>query len=63
MEVRGIKMAGNYKVLVVDDEVAILNALDRVFFDYDIEVIGVSDPKEAMSHIRSKKMDMIIEHA
>ena len=46
-----------YKVLWFDDEHETLEAIDEVFLDNDIELIGVSNAKDGLSLLKERRMD------
>ena len=48
------------KILVVDDEVQILNALSRMLLDTDYEIITAENGMEALNLIENNPIDMII---
>ena len=48
------------KILIVDDEVQILNALQRMFLDTDYEIISTENSTDVMSLLEKGNIDMII---
>ena len=49
-----------YKVVVVDDDPALVNLIAFILEDYDIQVATVTDPKLALDVISSHKPDLIL---
>lgn len=49
-----------YKVLVVDDEESIVNALTRYLTLYDYDVVGVTSPEEALALVRKENIMVVI---
>ena len=47
-------------ILLVDDEMQILKALSRTFFDTDYEIITASGGEEALQILEKTKVDLII---
>ncbi|NLV35994.1 MAG: DUF3369 domain-containing protein [Clostridiaceae bacterium] len=50
----------NYKILVVDDEVGIIDSLTVVLKRSGYDVVGVTDPLEAVEKIRSEHFDLMV---
>ncbi len=48
------------KILIVDDEVQILKALSRMFFDTDYEIFTAENGMEAIRLIENTEIDMVI---
>ncbi len=48
------------KILLVDDEAEILNALSRMFLETDYEIFTAENGKDALSLIESNNIDMVI---
>lgn len=53
-------MEGKAKILLVDDEQYIINALRRVLIDEEFEIQSTTDSHEAMKLISSNKFDVIL---
>lgn len=49
-----------YKILVVDDEESIVNALTRYLTLYDYDVIGVTTPEEALALVKKENIMVVI---
>lgn len=48
------------RILVVDDEIQILNALSRVFLETDYEVLTAESSNEALKLIETERIDLVI---
>lgn len=49
-----------YRILLVDDEPNVLSALRRVFRQENYEIVGIQDPKEALTRLGSESFQLII---
>ncbi|MDF2942474.1 MAG: signal transduction protein [Herbinix sp.] len=48
------------KILIVDDEIQILNALSRMFIDTDYEIFSAENGMDALKLIETTEIDMVI---
>jgi len=53
-------MEQEYSVLIVDDEPSVIRALRRVFLQEQYNLLTAENPEDALSLIRSNKIDLII---
>lgn len=53
-------MKNKAKLLFVDDEISIIKAIRRIFFDSDYEIDFFTDPERAMCALKEKNYDVII---
>lgn len=49
-----------YKILVVDDEESIVNAVTRYLDLYDYDVVGATDPVEALEKVKEENVMVVI---
>ncbi|MBF0170990.1 MAG: response regulator [Nitrospinae bacterium] len=49
-----------YKILIVDDEESIVNALTRYLSLYDYDVVGVTSPEEALALVKKDNIMVVI---
>lgn len=49
-----------FKILIIDDEIEVLNSIQRILSNKKIEITTCDKPKNAMNLIESKKFDIII---
>ena len=47
-------------ILIVDDEVPILKALSRVFFDTDYQILTAENGDDALKLLRAHKVDLVL---
>jgi putative nucleotidyltransferase with HDIG domain len=48
------------RILVVDDDVGMLNAIKRTLRDYDCQLVVASSPMDALSVLQQQEMDILI---
>ena len=53
-------MTRNPKILLVDDDPAILRGMERSFMDYDVDVVASSCPNEAAAIVNNLEIDVIV---
>lgn len=53
-------MEKRMKILIIDDEINIINALKRVLIKFDYEIISTTNPEEGFEIIDSLDLDMVI---
>ena len=49
-----------YKLLVVDDEAAVIEILDKVFSERGFQVVTASSGEEALEFVRKKRFDLMV---
>jgi PleD family two-component response regulator len=54
------KKTSNYKIIVVDDEIGIIETLEVVLRRSGYDVSGETDPIRAIERIRQEKFDLLI---
>lgn len=60
MRKRGQRVAGNFRILVVDDEIGIIDSLSVVLKRSGYSFTGVIDPLDAIERVRNEHFDLMI---
>lgn len=48
------------KLLVVDDETSILQAIERLFIDHDLQILKATTGQEGLEHLRKEKIAVVL---
>jgi len=60
MEDEYINMTNSGTILIVDDDIALLNQLEKVFTEEGYRVLTIADSQEVMTIVHEEKIDIII---
>jgi putative nucleotidyltransferase with HDIG domain len=60
MRKRNVASVSDYKILIVDDEIGIIDSLSVVLKRSGYNLFGVADPLEAIEKVRSEQFDLMI---